>query len=212
MADRRMGDRRELEQGVVKIEIKKVVIYVIIAIVLIVSITLNIIFGIQCSEYKNKLEEINNRTEAFNVEENNSYIGDDYINYSCDLLVTGDKQQLKAGDVITYEITAKNINADTGIIMFETLLDYDTNLFECEVVNDENSEWELVAPSNSYLSMSRKNLLPSKEDQSIIKLAVKVKENVKSGNYAINLIGSKFTMENYNTFVISEETIEVNVV
>ena len=59
--------------------------------------------------------------------------------------------------------------------------------------------------------MGRKDLLPSKEDQVIAKIAVKVKENAKSGQYELNLIGPKFTMENNSTFVISDETIEINV-
>ena len=211
MADRRKGDRREEERGVVRIELKKIVIYGIIVAIVIGSIILNFVLGTLYAEYKNKYEEISNQTAAFNVEEDNSYVTDDYVEHSCNLILKADKQQVKSGEVITYEITASNIKAENGVISFEALLDYDTNVFECEVVNDENSQWEVISPSNNYLSLGRKDLLPSKEDQVIAKIAVKVKENAKSGQYELNLIGPKFTMENNSTFVISDETIEINV-
>ena len=57
MSDRRIGDRRAQEPGVIRIKFKEAVWYIILIVVLVISITLNIVFAIK-SKYKKDTEAI----------------------------------------------------------------------------------------------------------------------------------------------------------
>lgn len=57
MADRRQGDRREPEKGVIKIPFKDAVIYVVLAAIIIISIVFNIVLAIKLHHYRELYEE-----------------------------------------------------------------------------------------------------------------------------------------------------------
>lgn len=71
MGDRRIGDRREKEKGVIRIKFKDAVKYVIIGIVLLISIATNIVLAIKLNQYK-KIAEL-----YLNIE--NSILGDESV-------------------------------------------------------------------------------------------------------------------------------------
>lgn len=77
MADRRMGDRREQEKGVIRIEFKDAIIYLIITIVLIISISSNIVLVLRNKQYKKEIERYKNNEEA--LYEDDIYYEDEYI-------------------------------------------------------------------------------------------------------------------------------------
>lgn len=52
MGDRRMGDRREKEQGVIRIKFKDAVTYVVLGVILLISLIVNIVLGIKLHEYR----------------------------------------------------------------------------------------------------------------------------------------------------------------
>lgn len=56
MGDRRVGDRREKENGVIRIKFEDAVKYVIVGIILIISIAANIVLAIKVHYYKNMAE------------------------------------------------------------------------------------------------------------------------------------------------------------
>ena len=58
MGDRRMGDRRAPDKGVIKISFKSAVIYLLCAVVLIVSISANIVLARYYIAYKKGYEEL----------------------------------------------------------------------------------------------------------------------------------------------------------
>ncbi len=213
MGDRRVADRRAPEEGVVKIETKKLVVYIIIGTIFIISIITNLILGILYSNYKNAYESITNGTD-------DAYIHDDFNytesseevenNYSCDLSIVGDKEQVKAGETITYEIKAENINAGNGIIMFSGVLDYDTDTFECEIIDGE--EWKKTAFIDNYMTLSRQDLASSAEDQTIVKIALTAKEDIQSGDKVLSLSNIEFTMDDDTTFSILDESVVIPVI
>ena len=55
MGDRRIGDRREKETGVIKVQFKDAVIYLIISVILIISVSANIVLAIRNIHYKQEL-------------------------------------------------------------------------------------------------------------------------------------------------------------
>ena len=198
--ERRVEDRRKPEKAIIKLSIRDAFLIGII-IIIITTLFITSIYYI-----KNK-----------NIDENVSYYEDDddeeYIEqYTCDLIVEGDKTEIKAGEDITFELLATNIDAEDGIIMFETLLDYDTDVFECEVVEDDDSEWSKTSLIENYLTMTRNDLLPNSQNQSITKIKFKAKEDVKASNQIINLSNIKFTMDNEESFEIDDQVINIDIV
>lgn len=212
MGDRRISDRRAPEEGVVKIKTNKLIVYIIVGIILLISVLGNIILGILYGNYKKNYESVmesNSIEDYFDDEVEESEANSEY---NCDLLITGDKEQIKAGESVTYEIKAENINAGSGIVMFETLLDYDTEAFECEIVKDENSEWTESLFVEDYLTMSRKDLVASTENQSIVKITFKAKEDIEAGEHVIDFNQIKFTMDEEKTFSVLDESVVINVI
>ena len=58
MGDRRIGDRRAPDKGVIKVSFKSAVIYLICAIVIIVSVSVNIVLARYYMRYKKAYEEL----------------------------------------------------------------------------------------------------------------------------------------------------------
>lgn len=52
MGDRRIGDRRAKENGVIKIKFEDAVKYIIIGVILIISIATNIVLAVKVHKYK----------------------------------------------------------------------------------------------------------------------------------------------------------------
>lgn len=216
MGDRRIADRRAPEEGVVKIETKKLIVYAIIVVLLASSIIANIILGILYTNYKKLYTNIiNGEDESINYDEE---LDDDFFDtsdigeneYSCNLVIDGEKV-IKVGESATYTISATDINADDGIIMFETVLDYDSNVFDCEIVNNENSEWNKIGFIENYLTMARKEYQPNSEDQAIVSIKLTAKENTNIGEQEIKLTQIKFTMDEEKTFMVDDQSLQINV-
>ena len=73
--------------------------------------------------------------------------------YDCDLEIICNKHEIKPGQVLICDINVKNIQAKNGVIMFETLIDYDKEVFEMEVTNDEqNNSWNKTSIIDNYLT------------------------------------------------------------
>ncbi len=210
MGDRRVADRRAAEEGVVKIETKKLILYLILGTIFIISIIANVVLGILYYDCKEAYESLKSLTN----EDENDYAeitDDSEKQYTCDLSITPDKEQVKAGETITYELKAENIDAGNGIVMFTTVMNYDTESFECEVVTDKDSEWTKAVFVDNYITMSRKDLSPSQEDQTIAKIVLTAKNNIQKGDSTFNLKNIVFTMDDDKTFTLPDENITVHV-
>ena len=88
MGDRRQGDRRESEKGVLKIKFKNAVIYALIAIVLILSLSINVFLSILNRKYRTIIdqyesEEFYDEDYRYEDEETDEY-SDEYIDETLD--------------------------------------------------------------------------------------------------------------------------------
>ena len=212
MGDRRVADRRAPEEGVVKIETKKLVMYLIIGAVILIAIITSIIYAVLYHKYKESYDSITGTDEETYTNEVEDSLADDALDYTCDLLISGDKGQIKAGETITYEIKAENIKAGNGIVMFETILDYDKDSFDCEVITDDSMEWTKTSFIEDYLTMSRNGLLPSSENQTIAKVAFTAKENIQEGEQIIEFSNLNFITDEDYSFTLPDSSLNVNVV
>ena len=205
--DRRTGDRREPEKGIIKVTIRNMVIYGIIVVIVTAFIVTSIYY------IKDKIEEdsiIDSETYYEEYEEEE----DEYLDttYTCNLSIDGDKTELKAGESVIYELKVSDIEAEDGIIMFETLINYDKDIFTCKAINDNDSEWNKTSMIDDYLTMTRNDLIPNSEDQTIAKIEFTAKQNIEPGEQLIDFSEIKFTMDNDQIFEIGDETVSIKII
>ncbi|MBR0427967.1 MAG: hypothetical protein IJK18_07210 [Clostridia bacterium] len=214
MGDRRKGDRRAPEEGVIKIQKKNIWIYGLVIALLIFAIVLNIIswsaYFKSKSQYNTLVDHYYNgdtnntrsTTETKKSVENN--------NYSCNISINGDKKSIKPGESIEYEVKISNINAGQGIRSFETYIDYDSNLFDCKVISNEEENWSKIGFLEGYLTMVKSDDV-STEDQVIAKIVFTAKSNVSAGSYKTSLNNIKFTSGDSQIFSIADNNINIKV-
>ena len=214
MGDRRKGDRRAPEEGVIRIQKKNIMIYVVVIAFLILAIILNII---SWKKYFKTREEFNTVIDhIYNDETNNttnteasSNITETSNNYSCDISINGNKERVKPGESIEYELKASNIRAEGGIKTFEAFLDYDSNVLDCQVESDKDGKWMRSGLLEGYLTMDKANLEASAEDQIIAKITVTPKDTISDGEYHVKLTNIKFTSGDNQTFEAADNDIKI---
>ena len=123
-------------------------------------------------------------------------------NYSCDISLEGDNTTIKTGETISYEVKVSNIKAEDGIILFNAELDYDDNVFQCKF--ESGDDWNLTGTIENVVTLSRKDLMPNSEDQTIGKIVLKAKSDANEGKYTIGLKKIKFTMDRDQSFQVSD--------
>ena len=69
MGERRMGDRREKEKGVIKVKLHEAIVIIVITIVLLISISANIILAIKYNQYKTYFYDLAGQTEYEDVDD-----------------------------------------------------------------------------------------------------------------------------------------------
>ena len=215
MGDRRKGDWRAPEEGVIRIQKKNAWAYGIVIAFLIFAIILNIIswsayfksrgqYNTLVDHYYNDDSTSSDNTEtAQNVNITN--------NYTCDISINGNKTSIKPGESIEYEISVSNINAGDGIKAFETYIDYDQSLFDCSVKSNEEANWSKSGYLEGYLTMYKSDLNANKDDQVIAKIVFTAKSNVVAGNYQVTLNNIKFISGDEQTFRVVDNNINIKV-
>lgn len=224
MGDRRKGDRRAPEEGVIRIQKKNIWIYVILIIFFIIAVVLNVITWSAYIKNKKELdtvidhyynEDLNNNNNSSNTENvdyaENAEITRNNYNYSCNMSVSTNKTSIKAGESIEYEIKISDINANEGIKAFETYINYDSNLFDCSVKSNEDENWSKTGFLEGYLTMVR-NENENTEDQVIAKIVFTAKNDITANNYKVNFTKNKFTVGDDQVFEVADNNIEIKVV
>ena len=189
MGDRRKGDRRAPEEGVIRIQKKNVWVYGVLIAIFILAVVLNIVtwsaYITNKREYNTLIDHYYNgdSNDNSNNIENNAESVENSNNYSCDLDINANKKSIKAGESIEYEIKVSNINASEGIKAFETYINYDSNLFNCTV----------------------------KSNEEIAKIVFTAKNDITANNYKVNFTKNKFTAGDDQVFEVADNSIEIKV-
>lgn len=192
--ERRKGERRESDQAPKYKELRLGTL--LIAIVIIVAVIIGSIIAIKSYRHKKAIESIEKRHSGV---------------YSCTFSIDGPKNSLSAGETAVFEFKASNINAEDGITMLEGLLDYDYKIFDCNIEDIENGKWYKLSMLEDYLTMVRSDYMPSSEDQVIGRLVVKLRDQVKPGNYQITFKNAIFTMDDNKDFSVEDVNIPITV-
>ena len=132
--------------------------------------------------------------------------------YQCNLSITGNKTQLKAGESITYDINVTDIQAGSGIITFKALIEYNSNIFNCNVISADESKWTKVGFVENLLMMTRADLEPNAENQTIAKVIFTAKSNATIGDVPLKFSQIVFGMENDKSFQIPDVRLTIPIV
>lgn len=119
------------------------------------------------------------------------------------------KAEFLTGETIEIPVKIQNINVENGIVAFSTLLSYDENVFEePEIV--EGANWGKLNIVEHLIQGTTSTMQPIKEEQEIMVISFKVKENAQLGATKITL--SKFEVSDGDNTIVNEGTsIELNI-
>lgn len=214
MGDRRKGDRRAPEEGVIKINAKKLWIYIVLMVFLIGAIALNVVVWAAYIKQRKQYDTIIDHyyNDDTNSSSNISNTASEEVSngYTCDLSINGDKTSVKAGETLEYELSILNINANAGIKAFETYIEYDPNVFDCKVKSNEEDNWNKIGFLENFLTMY-KNENANTDEQTIVKIELTAKKSAPVGTYKLAFKNIRLTAEDEQSFKLEDSSIDIKV-
>lgn len=119
------------------------------------------------------------------------------------------KQEYLTGETIKIPIKIENIQTENGIVAFSTLLSFDENVLEePEIIKGAN--WVEPNVVEHFIQSTTSTMQPIKDDQEILMLSFKIKEDAQLGSTKIAL--TKFESSDGETTIVNEgASIEVNI-
>lgn len=119
------------------------------------------------------------------------------------------KTEIYTGDTIKIPVKVEDIQIKDGIVAFSTLLSYNENIFEIPEISG-GTDWERPNVVENLIQSTTKTMQPTKEDQEIMEISFKVKENAPLGETNIALL--KFEVsDGENTIVSDEVGVHMNI-
>ncbi len=131
--------------------------------------------------------------------------------YTCNVSLESNKTNIKKGESVTILVKATGIQAGEGIASFNAILDYNSNIFECNVSGDDEGNWQKQGLIQNSLSMTRSDLLANSSDQTIAKIVLKAKENASIGKQTFKLTQIEFSTGE-ETFNVTDASAELTIV
>lgn len=121
---------------------------------------------------------------------------------SCDITIsTNKKTNYAKGEKVVLTVLLDDISSENGICQLEGILEYDEEIFEKINVDDEGNtdqitsldDWKDVTFDSETNKFTLRTTAPAKEAQKIMKISLKLKENVEADSSIImlnNLVAS----------------------
>ena len=106
------------------------------------------------------------------------------------LLKANNNNKLQKGDQCYIEISVNNISLKDGILLYNGVLEYDSNIIDVEILGSK--DWELYYRKNNNITLSRKDLENNKEDQIIGKMLITAKSDIELNN-SVKLVKNEVT-------------------
>lgn len=142
----------------------------------------------------------------------NVYAADNNPNrYTCNITATPDKNTVKPGEDITYDIKVSNINAGNGLKMIEYYVgNYDSNIFECKVRNYNEDKWTIIN-NEGYVTISSNDSGAWKTDETIAKIIYTPKSGTTDNTYQPKITNIKMTTDDDSIFTLNDLTLNIKV-
>ena len=130
--------------------------------------------------------------------------------YTCTLELVPDKKEIQVGESVTFAINVSNIEAGSGIAIYNGVIDVDTNIFDLEVKPDDDNIWGVTLIEDS-LTITKSNYESTNEDQTIGKIILTAKENIELGVQTLTLKSNEFSTDT-ESFTIGDVSANVTIV
>ncbi len=129
--------------------------------------------------------------------------------YTCTLTVEPDKTQIKAGETVTLSVKVSDINAGNGIAIFNTIFEYDSNVFDLKAQADSNGNWTSTVLENS-ITFTKANYEATSENQEIGKIVLTAKDDATLGKQTVTLTKNEFS--DSKTFSVEDVSTTIEIV
>lgn len=127
--------------------------------------------------------------------------------YQIKMNLTQDKVVM--GETISIPVTIENIDMENGVVALSAILWYDKDIWEEPVISSA-SNWTTPIVVEDLIQTTTSNMQPVKENQEIMIITFKVKEDVPIGQTEIRL--SNFEASDGETTIYSDATsVKINI-
>lgn len=128
--------------------------------------------------------------------------------YTCKVSLLADSSEVKKGESVTILLKASDIEAGEGIVSLNAQLEYDADVFECEV--SETEEWDKTSFFENTLFVTRKDLVASSKEQTLARIKLTAKSDTKVGNQSIKIKRMEFATDS-ETFSVDDVSCTIKV-
>lgn len=131
--------------------------------------------------------------------------------YTCkvSLFANTSTSEVKKGESVTLLVKVTEIQAEGGIASLNAELEYDADVFDCEVTGAD--EWGNANFFENVLFVSRKDYTTSSKDQTVAKIVLTAKADASVGKQTIKLKGMEFSTGT-ETFSVNDVSCTITVV
>lgn len=134
-------------------------------------------------------------------------------NESGRLTIVADKNEIKKGEEVTFTIKVSNIDGFNGIIMYNTIIEFDEKEFsfleQDEIVSAQG--WSNFERIENTVTFYRQDLLPNKDDQEIGKIRLRANNDITIGEKTITFSSNEFVVENTEKEEVSLNTDDIKI-
>lgn len=126
-----------------------------------------------------------------------------------DIKMEIEKEKYVTGETIQIPVIVENINMEHGIVALSTVLSYDeTILEEPAILNSSN--WTTPIMVEDLIQTTTTTMQPTKENQKVMILSFKIKEDAKPGQTEISLLNFEAS-DGENTIENEDTNIKIDV-
>lgn len=126
-----------------------------------------------------------------------------------DIKMEIEKEKYVTGETIQIPVIVENINMEHGIVALSTVLSYDeTILEEPAILNSSN--WTTPIMVEDLIQTTTTTMQPTKENQKVMILSFKIKEDAKPGQTEISLLNFEAS-DGENTIENEDTSIKIDV-
>lgn len=111
--------------------------------------------------------------------------------YTCKVSLLANTSEIKSGESVTLLVKVTDIQAGEGIASLNAELEYDEDVFDCEVSGGD--EWDKTSFIEGALFLNRQDFIANSKDQTVAKIVLTAKSDVAEGNQIVRLKGMEFS-------------------
>lgn len=126
-----------------------------------------------------------------------------------DIKMEIEKEKYVTGETIQIPVIVENINMEHGIVALSTVLSYDETILEEPIILN-GSNWTTPIMVEDLIQTTTTTMQPTKENQKVMILSFKIKDDAKPGQTEISLLNFEAS-DGENTIENEDTNIKIDV-